>query len=172
MNRRTFLATSAAAAVTGLFTGIGRAQAPSPNSKLCHACIGVGNMGGSDLSNFVSHPRTKVVAICDVDKKMLAKAAAGLPGVRTYTDWREMLAKEGDRIDSVNVAVPDHLHAAIAISAIRARKNVYCQKPMCHDVAECRVLTQAAKGTGLVTQLGTQFCALVGDRMAVLRNSS
>ena len=167
MNRRTFLATSAAAAVTGLFTGIGRAQAPSPNSKLCHACIGVGNMGGSDLSNFVSHPKTKVVAICDVDKNMLAKAAAGLPGVRTYTDWREMLAKEGDKIDSVNVSVPDHLHAAIAMTALRANKNVYCQKPMCHDVAECRALTQAAKGSGLVTQLGTQFCALVGDRMAV-----
>jgi len=172
MNRRTFLAASAAAAVTGLLASRAKAQTPSPNAKLCHACIGVGGMGWNDLSNFKSHLRTQIVAICDVDKNRLAKAAAGLPGVRTYTDWRELLAKEGDKIDSVNVSVPDHMHAAIAMSAIRAKKNVYCQKPMCHDVAECRALSNAVKGSSLVTQLGTQYCALVGDRMAVhyLRN--
>ncbi|HPS09697.1 MAG TPA: Gfo/Idh/MocA family oxidoreductase [Kiritimatiellia bacterium] len=167
MNRRTFLAVSAAASASTFFASHGRAQTPSPNSKLCHACIGVGGMGAGDLNSFMSHPRIQIVALCDVDKNALAGAAKKVPGARTYTDWRELLAKEGDKVDSVNVTVPDHMHASITLSALRARKHVYCQKPLCHDVAECRALAQAVKGSGLVTQLGTQTAALVGDRMAV-----
>ncbi len=167
MNRRTFLAASAAAAVTGLRAGRAKAQTPSPNAKLCHACIGVGGMGYGDLNSFKSHAGLQVVAICDVDKGTLDKAAALLPGVRTYTDWRELLAKEGGKIDSVNVATPDHMHASIALSALRAHKHVYCQKPLCRDIAEIRAVMQAAQSSGQVTQLGTQYASMVGDRMAV-----
>ena len=169
MNRRAFLAASALGAA-GFFTGSASAAARTigPNEKLNHACIGVGGMmGGGDLSNFKSHPRTQIVAICDVDKNNLAKAAAEVPDARQYTDWREMLAKEGDKIDSVNATVPDHMHALIALSAIRAGKHVYCQKPLCHDVAECRALAKAARESGLVTQLGTQFASGAGDLMGV-----
>jgi predicted dehydrogenase len=167
MNRRTFLAASSAAVMTGFSAGCGRAQTPPPNSKLCHACIGVGGMGHADLNSLKSHPRLQLVALCDVDKRTLEQAAAKLPGVRTYTDWRELLAEEGDRIDSVNVSTPDHMHASIALSALRARKHVYCQKPLCRDIAEIRAVTRAARDSGLVTQLGTQFASMVGDRMAV-----
>jgi predicted dehydrogenase len=59
------------------------------------------------------------------------------------------------------------MHAIIALSFIRAGKNVYCQKPLAHDVAECRTLALAAKKAGVVTQLGTQFAAGMGDRLAV-----
>jgi predicted dehydrogenase len=83
---------------------------------------------------------------------------------RLYTDWRELLAQEGDRIDSVNVSVPDHMHFPIAYSAIQKGKHVYCQKPMCHDVAEVRALTEAAIEKRVVTQLGTQLAAGIGDR--------
>ena len=167
MNRRKFLAASAATTVSGLFTGHGRAQTPTPNSKLCHACIGVGGMGASDMHSFKSHPRIQIVALCDVDKDRLASAAKKAPGARTYTDWRELLAKEGDKIDSVNVTTPDHMHASITLSALHAGKHVYSQKPLCHDVAECRTVAQAAKKTGLTTQLGTQTSAMISDRMAV-----
>ena len=167
MNRRTFLTTSAAFSAAALWALHGHAQTVSPNSKLCHACIGVGGMGWGDMNNFKSHARTQIVAICDVDKSHLAKAAAILPGVRTYTDWRELLAKEGDKIDSVNVATPDHMHASITLTALHTRKHVYCQKPLCRDISEIRTVTQAVKGSGLVTQLGTQFASMVGDRMAV-----
>ncbi len=167
MNRRTFLAASAAAAVTGLQAGRAKAQTPSPNAKLCHACIGVGGMGYGDFNSFKSHVDLQIVAICDVDKGTLDKAASLLPGVRTYTDWRELLAKEGDKIDSVNVATPDHMHASITLSALRAHKHVYCQKPLCHDIAEIRAVMQAAQFSGQVTQLGTQYASMVGDRMAV-----
>lgn len=168
MDRRQFLAASAVASA-GFFTGCVSAKGRrlSPNSKVAHACIGVGGMGYNDLTNYKSHARAEVVAICDVDKNHLDKAAALVPNARRYTDWREMLAQEGDKIDSVNASVPDHMHALIATKALEAGKHVYCQKPLCHDVAECRALAQAAKRSGLVTQLGTQFASGAGDLMGV-----
>ena len=168
MNRRTFLATSALSAI-GTFTGCKTSQPRgiSPNSKLNHACIGIGGMGAADISNFKTHARTQIVALCDVDKERLAGAAKEFPGARTYTDWRELLAKEGDRIDSVNVAVPDHNHTIIAVNAMRTGKHVYCQKPLCHEIAECRLLRDTAKQMHVVTQLGVQHSAGIGDRMAV-----
>jgi predicted dehydrogenase len=169
MNRRDFLTASALGAA-GFYSGCAtaRPRTVSPNEKLNHACIGVGGMMGStDLGNFKSHPRTQIVAICDVDKSNLAKAATVVPDARQYTDWREMLSKEGDKIDSVSATVPDHMHALIATSALQAGRHVYCQKPLCHDVAECRALAHAAKHSGLVTQLGTQFASGAGDLLGV-----
>ncbi len=137
------------------------------NDKLNHACIGVGGMGWNDLHEFKSHSRTRIVAICDVDRGRLHNAAKFVPDARQYTDWRELLAKEGDKIDSVNVAVPDHTHAAATMTALMAKKHIYCQKPLCHDVYECRMIAAAAKKAGVVTQLGTQIASGAGDRMAV-----
>jgi predicted dehydrogenase len=137
------------------------------NEKLNHACIGVGGMGWVDLQNFVQHKRVQIVALCDVDANNLDKAAKAVPGARLYSDWRELLLKEGDRIDSVNAAVPDHTHFSIAYSAIQRGKHVYCQKPLCHDVAEVRALTQAAIKHGVITQLGTQVAATIHDRTGV-----
>jgi len=139
----------------------------SPNSKLNHACIGVGGMGHVDLKNFLQHPRVQVVALCDVDSGNLNHAAKEVPGARLYSDWRELLAQEGDRIDSVNVSVPDHTHFSAAYTAIQKRKHVYCQKPMCHDVVEVRALTQAAVKRGVITQLGTQVASGLHDRTGV-----
>jgi predicted dehydrogenase len=125
-------------------------------------------MGWGDLQNFLQHPKVEIVALCDVDANNLDKAAKAAPRARLYTDWRELLHKEGAQIDSVNVAVPDHMHFAIAYSAIERAKHVYCQKPLCHDVAEVRVLTQAAARKGVTTQLGTQVASSVHERTAVL----
>lgn len=142
-------------------------RAVSPNGKLQHACVGVGGMGWNDLQNFLEHPRVQVVALCDVDAGHLEKAAQAVPGARVYADWRELLLKEGDRIDSLNVAVPDHMHFPIAYSAIAQGKHVYCQKPLCHDVGEVRALTRAATRAGVVTQLGTQMASTIHERTAV-----
>lgn len=144
-NRREFL-TLAAAGGLGPVTGCATVprRIVSLNSKLQHACIGVGGMGWRDLGNSKDIDKLQIVALCDVDKTHLAKAAQGWPGARQYTDWREPLAKEGSRVDSVNVSVPDHMHAIIMLTALRAQKHVYCQKPLCHDVSECRVITKAA----------------------------
>src|SRR5262245_12689190 len=137
------------------------------NEKLNHACIGVGGMGWGDLQSFAKHKRLEVVAMCDVDENTLKNATKVAPGARLYRDWRELLDKEGDKIDSVNVTVPDHMHFAIAFSAIQNGKHVYCQKPLCHDISEVRTLTQAAAKLGVITQLGTQMASGIHDRTAV-----
>ena len=172
MNRKDFIKlASCAGAAAGW--GLNGFSAPpprrtfGPNDKLRHACIGVGGMGFNDLRNFLAHKRVEVVALCDVDSTRLAKAAELAPKARLYADWREMLEKEGDAIDSVNVAVPDHQHAIIALAAMRRGKHVYCQKPLCHDVAECREVALEAERCHVVTQLGTQFAAGGGDRLGV-----
>jgi predicted dehydrogenase len=167
LSRRAFLQRAAfAGAATPLLLPSGLLAA-APNSKLNHACIGSGGMGGVDLQNFQSHPKTQVVALCDVDENTLNHAAKGVPGARLYTDWRELLEKEGERIDSVNVSVPDHTHFAAAYSAIQRGKHVYCQKPLCHDVAEVRALTEATLKKGVMTQLGTQGASSSGNLTAV-----
>jgi len=169
MRRRTFLTTSAfgAAAVLTGYSQTPKRRTIGPNEKLCHACIGVGGMGHHDLQNYHSHAKSQVVAICDVDLNNLEGGAKIVPDARKYQDWREMLEKEGDRIDSVSVCVPDHMHALIALSAIARGKHVYVQKPLAHDVAECRALADAAKKMKVVTQLGTQHASGAGDRLGV-----
>ena len=169
VDRRQFLVQSAAAGV-GLVLGgsLAGARTVSPNAKLQHACIGVGSMGWNDLHSFANHKRVQIVALCDVDADNLARAAQVAPDARLYADWRELLEKEDGRIDAVNVAVPDHMHFSIAWSAIEKGKHVYCQKPMCHDVAEVRALTQASVKNNVITQLGTQFASTVHERTAVL----
>lgn len=167
LSRRQFVATAATATIAGPMIFSGAARAASRKEKLNHASIGVGGMGFHDLQQFKSHPNVQVVALCDVDANHLKKASELIPGARLYSDWRELLKKEGRKIDSVNVTVPDHNHFPIAMQALRNGKHVYCQKPMCHDVAEVRMLTQTAVKAGVITQLGTQIASGKGDRTAV-----
>jgi len=75
-------------------------------------------------------PNVQIVAICDVDANNLKKASEAVPDARTYTDWRELLRKEGDKIDSVNVTVPDHNHFIIAYNFIRKR-NMFIARNRC-----------------------------------------
>ena len=166
VSRRQFVATAATATIAGPLIFGQAAQAASRNGKLNHASIGVGGMGFHDLQQFKSHPNVQIVALCDVDANNLKKASDLIPGARLYSDWRELFKKEGKKIDSVNVTVPDHNHFAIAMQALRNGKHVYCQKPMCHDVAEVRMLTQTAVKAGVITQLGTQIASGKGDRRA------
>jgi len=172
-SRRRFLRISAAAGISAplltsckMLTATGRRDF-APGQKISHACIGVGGMGWNDLQNFKSHPGVQIVALCDVDKRNLAKAAEAVPGARLYADWRELLAKEAGVVDSVNVVVPDHMHFPIARSAIGKGLHVYLQKPMCHDVAEVRELTKASIRHNVVTQLGTQVASSAHERAAV-----
>ncbi|MHC4170481.1 MAG: Gfo/Idh/MocA family protein [Planctomycetota bacterium] len=165
-NRRQFLKIS-------LGAGLGTVVLPktisagSPNGRIQHASIGVGGMGWGDIQQIGSHPNVEIAAICDVDTSRMAAAAKKFPNARRYQDWRELLDKEGDKIDSVNVSTPDHMHAPITMTAINKGKNVYCQKPLTHDVHEARRIAQAAARAGVVTQMGIQVNASIGYRMAV-----
>ena len=162
-SRRQFLQTAAIGGFVAPFLLSCRTARPAraANGKLNHACIGVGGTGWGDLLELAKDPRVEIVAMCDVDANTLASAAGLLTGARQYSDWRELLRKEGNQVDSVSISVPDHMHFAIAWSAIQLGKHVYCQAPLCHDVAEVRALSNAALARNVVTQVGngTDFSA-------------
>ncbi len=158
LNRRKFLTTtSAAAALTGgVFSSLARAEDKSVAGKLNVACVGTANRAGADVAGVKGE---NIVALCDIDSVYLDRAQKQFPSARTYADYRELIDKEGDKIDAVVVATADHSHAPASIRAIRAGKHVYCEKPLTHTVQESRIIAEAAKKMGVATQLGTQIHA-------------
>ncbi len=72
-----------------------------------------------------------------------------------------------DRFDAVTIGTPDHMHAAPAVVAIRAKKHIYLQKPMASTLHECRVITEEAAKAGVVSQLGNQGRSSVESRTTV-----
>ncbi len=105
-----------------------------------------------------------IVALCDVDWKYAAHTFKTYPKAEVFKDYRVMLEKRKD-IDAVMIATPDHMHAPIALAALRAGKHVYVEKPMAHSIEEARVMTRVAKETGLVTQMGNNGHAGEGLRL-------
>lgn len=130
-------------------------------AKLRIAGIGIGGMGHSNLSNCANED---IVALCDVDHSYAAKAFRAFPNAKRYTDYRVMFEKQAD-IDAVVIATPDHTHAAITLAAIKLGKHVYCQKPLTHDVYEARMVAEAARDAGVVTQMGIQGHSQEGHRL-------
>jgi predicted dehydrogenase len=123
--------------------------------------IGAGWYGKTDLLRLIQVSPVDVVSLCDVDKRMLARAAeivaarqASKKTPRTYADYREML-KEKD-LDIVLVATPDHWHALAMIEAVKAGADVYVQKPVSVDIAEGHAMLAAARKYKRVVQVGTQ----------------
>jgi len=158
LSRRDFMGAAAAAAAFTIVprSVLGGPRHIPPSEKLNVACIGVGGMGGSD----VSQVRTEnIVAFCDVDWKHAGGTFKRFPSVKKYRDFRRMLDKEGKNIDAVTVSTPDNTHAVAAMRAIKMGKHVYCQKPLAHDVFEVRQLTEAARKYKVMTQMGIQIHA-------------
>lgn len=159
LSRRDFLKVSGAGATvlaSGVWSELAAAESVSPNEKLNMGCVGTANRAAADINGVVSE---NIVALCDVDKNYLDRSKAKFPDARTYADYREMIDKEGDKIDAVTVGTADHNHAPATIRAIRAGKHVYCEKPLTHTVEESRIVAEAAKKHGVATQLGTQIHA-------------
>jgi predicted dehydrogenase len=166
LTRRSFTTRSLALGASALgFPAI--LSARSPNSKLQVASIGVGGMGARTMNGVAAHDAVKIVALCDVDSERLGKAAASFPDATRHADWRELLTTRMDGIDAVTIGTPDHMHAPIAVTALRARKHVYLQKPMAVTPHECRVIAQEAAKAGVVTQLGNQGRSSIESRMTV-----
>jgi len=182
LTRRRFLKNSTlAAGAVALAAHSGRAQdatakAPrrtvGPNEKFNIALIGCGGMGCYKLSNFMASNQCNLVAVCDVDDSHLTdehfqktadgvkdagepmKAAlAALPKEARVKDYRKVI--DNKNIDIVIVGTPDHWHATPMIAAVAANKDVYCEKPCCHNVREGRAMLDAAKKFGAIVQVGT-----------------
>ncbi len=164
--RRTFLKTAGSIGLTAPFIARNLISAP-PSRTLRHASFGAAGMAWNDIRAICSNSFVQLVAVAEVDETRLAEIKAWHPNARIYQDWRELLRKEKDNIDSVNVTVPDHMHAPIALSAMQLGKHVYCQKPLAHDIYETRVLTEYARRRKLVTQMGIQVHSQKVYRQAV-----
>ncbi|HVE39550.1 MAG TPA: Gfo/Idh/MocA family oxidoreductase [Planctomycetota bacterium] len=166
LSRRRFLELSGAGVSALALSGCGTHVKPQ-RTKLAHAVVGCGGMGGSDMNSIASHPGVEIVALCDVDLKNLEAAAKKFPSAKTYRDFRKMFAEMSDDIDTVNVGTPDHMHAAISMTAMNNGIHVYCQKPLTHDVYESRRLAEVARERKLVTQMGIQVHSSKEYRLAV-----
>ena len=156
-SRRDFLKSSAGTAAAGIvapyFWTSSVLAADGPNERINVASIGVGGRGSgigrqaAGLGN--------MVACCDVDSQHAERFAAGVDGkCATYTDYRKLLARKD--IDAVTVGTPDHWHVKISIDAMRAGKDVYCEKPLTLTIDEGKQICRVVKETGKVFQVGTQ----------------
>ena len=119
------------------------------------------------MRSVASHPKVKITAICDVDARHMKLAAKDFGDAIQVKDWRELLTKNADRFDAITVGIPDHMHASVGMTALRAKKHLYLQKPMAPTIHECRALTLEAAKSGLVTQLGNQGRSGIEARMTV-----
>ena len=152
ISRRGFL--GAAGTPLLLPSGLLGQNRQTPSEKLNIAFIGIaGGYGSAGLNALKDHHN--VVALCDVDWRTREQmggqypapvdAAARYPGVARFDDWRQMLAEKDKDIDAVVVCTADHTHAVAAITAMKAGKHVYCEKPLAHSVDEVRAMMAAAR---------------------------
>jgi predicted dehydrogenase len=159
VHRRTFLRTAALGTLGAAAWSTAReAWAGKP---LRVGLIGSGWYGKCDLLRLIQVAPVDVVSLCDVDRQMVADAAAQVAArqaskkaPRTYADYRAMLAERD--LDLVIVATPDHWHALAAIEAMTAGADLYLQKPISVDVVEGQAILATARRLGRVVQVGTQ----------------
>jgi predicted dehydrogenase len=141
-------------------------QETAPARRLTVGCIGMGRQMNSHVGNLVQRDDVQVVAVCDVDttrrdhqKKRVDEAytkkfGETYRGCAASNDFRELLARKD--IDAVLIATPDHWHAYIAIAAVKAGKDVYCEKPLTYNVREAVELVKAVRQANRVFQVGSQ----------------
>lgn len=151
MNRRSFLQTTAAAPFF-----VREMLSKPPSGKLRLAAFGASNMAYVTLQQIARNPNVTLVCAAEVDSSRLQQLKQNFPEARVYQDWRAMLKKEKKNLDIACVGTPDHMHAPIAMSAMRQGLHVYVQKPLAHDLFEIRKLTEYARSKRLVTQMGIQ----------------
>ena len=172
INRRSFLrraaVTSGALSAAHLFPCPGILRAADSGNKVNCAVIGCGGRGMSHISAVAGE---NVVAIVDpseprhaVALEALAKRNPNAKNVQAFTDYRQMFDKIGKQIDAVFIAAPNHHHAPASMIAMQLGKGVYCEKPLCHDIAEARRLAEMARQCKVATQMGNQGHCLEGYR--------
>ena len=174
-SRRSFLKSTGAAIVGGSLvpafipsTVLGAKGLVVPSERITLASVGLGPMGSGNLRGFLNNDDVQVVAVCDVDSIRSSKARdlvnrhyqartesrGAYQGCDSYNDFRNVLAR--DDIDAVVISTPDHWHAPISVAAVKAGKDVYCEKPLTLTIEEGRILSDAVKQYGRVFQTGSQ----------------
>ena len=136
LDRRTFLA--APFFVRNLIS------AP-PSDQFRLGAFGASGMAYVTFDVLLRHPKVKLICVAEVDSSKLQQQKQRAPDARVYEDWRQMLVKEHSNLDAVCVGTPDHMHAPMAMSAMRFGLPVYQQKPMAHSIHEVHMLTAMAQ---------------------------
>lgn len=142
----------------------------SPNDKVRVACIGINSRGMNHVESYLDMDDVELVAICDPDTATFGKALKaaekkGKPAPRTIQDIRKLV--EDKEIDAVSIATPNHWHALASIWAMQNGKDVYCEKPVSHNVSEGRRIVEVARKEKRICQCGTQSRASKGLQEAV-----
>ncbi len=162
-NRRRFLKTTTAAAAGAVMpywftsSALQGQAAPGPNEQLTVGCIGTGSRWGAVGPQSLKF--SNCVAVCDVDAGHAGRARDTVlkhqdGNVEIFEDYRHILDNEA--IDIVTIVTPDHWHSKIAIDAMRAGKDVYCEKPLTLTINEGKQIIKVLEETNRVFQVGTQ----------------
>ncbi|MEM7385913.1 MAG: Gfo/Idh/MocA family oxidoreductase, partial [Verrucomicrobiota bacterium] len=170
-----FLRQAAAASAPLILPGALRGETP-PSEQITLGFIGMGIQNRGLMNNFLRQDGTQVVAVCDVDKNRRddalrrvnefysEKKKSGWKGCLATNDFREIMAR--DDIDAVCIATPDHWHAVITIKALESGKDVYCEKPLTHNIHESIEVMNAVNAHERVLQTGSMQRSMTGFRTA------
>ena len=177
LSRRLFLKQAAvfgaaAAAPRLLPSSASGADRPAPSNRVAIACVGFGGEGTKNLNAFLGQPDAQVVAVCDVDpnRREFARGRVNAKyqgnDCATYSDFREIIARRD--IDAMMISTPDHWHVPMSLMAMRAGKDVICEKPTL-TIQQGRILSDTVRRHGAVFQTSTEDRGLpVYHRMAEL----
>jgi len=125
----------------------------SPSDEVTLGFIGCGKQALGLQESFQKTGNVKILAAADVYEGKVKRFASNASGCDTYGDFRKILARKD--IHAVVIAVPDHWHAAIAVMAAKAGKDIYCEKPLSLTIKEGRAMVNAAREHKRVFQTGS-----------------
>ncbi len=148
--RRFFLGAATAAAATRVW---------GANDRVNVVIVGLGGRGSNHLSIYSKLPEARVSGLCDVNQPARERAQATLlkntgEKAKEYVDMREAFADP--QVEAVSIATPNHWHALASIWAMKAGKDVYCEKPACYNIYEGQRMLQVARETNKMLQIGSQ----------------
>lgn len=176
LTRRTFLQRTATAAATAFAASLivpssvlGGDGAVAPSNRITIGFIGTGRQCTyANIPGFLREPDAQCVAVCDVDSWRMEGARQAIEeayakrrpsgtfkGCATFRDWRELLARKD--IDAVMISTPDHWHVPMSLAALRAGKDVACEKPLTRSIAEGRLLSDLVTKTRRVFRTDSEF---------------
>jgi predicted dehydrogenase len=164
MNRRDFLrvtgTASAATALGGRIHALSALAAEQDSSVAANdhiqiALIGAGGQGMGDTKTAVQVPGVKLMAVADCyDGRLQHSKELWGDDVFTTRDYREILERKD--VDAVIIGTPDHWHKQASVDAMKAGKDVYCEKPMIHLYSDGQEMIEASRKTGRILQVGSQ----------------
>ena len=125
------------------------------SNKVKFGMIGASGMGLNHIRSIAHHPKMDLIAICDKDPERLEIAKNEVDCPNYYTDWRELIANP--EVEAIVLCIPDRLHKEMTIEALKAGKQVLCEKPMALTIEECEEMREAEKKYGQRLMIG-QIC--------------